>query len=312
MGQPNKSRNGSLQFWPRKRAENIIPGINWNAVSGGKNLKGFVGYKVGMVSVYAKDNTADSMSKGKKVAIPATIIECPEMKIFSVRFYKNHKVVKDVIVGFDDELKGRVKKPKKVDGDLSFTDFDDVRVLAYSEVKKTGVQKTPDIVEFALAGTKEDKLKFIKEKIGKEISISEVFSDGLVDIHGVTKGKGLQGPVKRFGISLKFHKSEKGVRRPGTLGPWHPARVTFRVAQSGQTGFQTRVAYNNLILQVKNIKDSNINQPSGFHKYGKINTSYILLKGSIPGPQKRPIMIVPAIRPSKQTVKQKFEVLDIR
>jgi large subunit ribosomal protein L3 len=252
------------------------------------------------------------MSKGKKIALPATIIECPEMKVFAVRFYKNNTVAKDIIVGFDDELKSKVKKPKKIESELNFTDFDDIRVLAYSHVKKTGIQKTPDVVEFALAGKKEDKLKFVKEKIGKEISVSEVFSDGLVDVHGVTRGRGLQGPVRRFGISLKFHKTEKGQRRPGTLGPWHPARVTFRVAQAGQTGFQTRVAYNNLILQIKNIKDSNINRSGGFHKYGNIKTSYLILKGSIPGPQKRPILMVPAIRPSKKTVKQKYEVLDIR
>ena len=57
------------------------------------------------------------------------------------------------------------------------------------------------------------------------------------------------GPVKRFGISLKFHKSEKGVRRPGSLAPWHPARVTFRTPNMGQTGFFTRVSYNNLIME---------------------------------------------------------------
>lgn len=312
MGQPHKSRDGSLQFWPRKRAERILPEVNWSPVSGGKTLKGFIGYKVGMVSVYVKDNTADSMTKGKKIIVPATILECPELKVYAVRFYKNGIVAKDVIVGYDEELISKVKKPKKM-GDIdSVKDFDDIRVLVYSQAKKTGIQKVPEMIEMALSGTKEEKLKYVKEKVGKEISVSEVLSDGLVDIHAVTKGKGLQGPVKRFGISLKFHKSEKGVRRPGNIGPWHPARVTFRTAMAGQTGFQTRVAYNNLILQVKNIKESDINKPEGFHKYGKINTSYIVLKGSVSGPQKRPVMLVPSIRPSRSAVKQKFEVIELR
>lgn len=312
MGQPNKSRDGSLQFWPRKRAERILPNVNWNAVSNGKTLKGFIGYKVGMISVFVKDNTADSMTKGKRIIVPATILECPEMKIYAARFYKNNKVLKDVVVGFDDELKAKIKKPKQMGNIDSVTDFDDVRVIVYSQANKTGIQNVPELIEMALAGSKEQKLKFIKEKIGKEISVQEVFSDGLVDIHGVTRGKGLQGPVKRMGISLRFHKAEKGVRRPGTLGPWHPARVTFRVAQAGQTGLFTRVAYNNLILQTKTIKEADINQSRGFHKYGKINTSYIILKGSVSGPQKRPVMMVPSIRPTKTAIKQKYEVVELR
>lgn len=312
MGQPHKSRNASLQFWPRKRAERTIPNVNWNAVPAAKTLKGFIGYKVGMTSIYVKDNTPDSMTKGKKIIIPATIVECPEMKIYSVRFYKNHKVLKDVIVSFDEELKSVVKKPQQMGNIDSVTDFDDVRVIVYPLVKKTGIKKVPELIEIALSGSKEDKMKFIKDKLNKEISVGDVLTEGLVDIHGVTRGKGLQGPVKRFGISLKFHKSEKGVRRPGTLGPWHPARVTFRVSMAGQTGFHTRVAYNNFLLQIKNIKDSNINPTSGFHKYGKINTSYVLLKGSISGPQKRPVMMVPSIRPTKTAVKQKFEILELR
>lgn len=317
MGQPHKSRDGSLQYWPRNRARKILPSVNWSPVpeNAKGNLRGFIGYKVGMVSVYAKDNTPDSMIKGKRTAIPATIIECPELKIYSVRLYKNHQIVKEVIVGFDEELKDKLKKPKKIDAkvlDDVKVDYDDVRVIVYSNAKKTGFKKSPDIIELALSGKKEDKLKFVKEKIGKEISISEVFSEGLVDIHGVTKAFGLQGPVKRFGISLKFHKSEKGVRRPGSLGPWHPARVTFRVAMAGQTGYFTRIAYNSLILQVKNIKDKDINQKGGFHKYGNIKTSYMILKGSVPGTKKRPIMMVPSIRPTPKKAKQKFEVIELR
>jgi large subunit ribosomal protein L3 len=317
MGQPHSSRAGSLQFWPRKRAENILPSANWNAVKNSKGkINGFIGYKVGMASVYAKDNTPDSMTKGKRIIVPITIVECPEMKIYSVRFYKNNKVAKDIIVNFDDEMKRKLKKPKQIKTDeiekININDYDDVRVIVYSLVKKIGIQKVPEMLEMALNGNKEDKMKYIKEKLNKEISITDAVSEGLVDIHGVTKGYGLQGPVRRFGITLKFHKSEKGVRRPGTLGPWHPARVSFRVPMAGQTGFQTRVVYNSLILQAKNIKENDINRNHGFHKYGKIKTSYLLLKGSLQGPEKRPLLIVPAIRPTPKKAKQKFEVIEIR
>jgi large subunit ribosomal protein L3 len=309
---PHKTKDGSLQIWPRKRAERIIPSVNWSVVNG-KGLQGFIGYKVGMTSVYAKDNTNNSMTKGKKITMPATILECPSMKIYSVRFYKNGLVAKDLVVGFEDELKHKLKKPKKIEGKIDdFKDFDDVRVIVYSMVKKTGIKKSPDIIEMALGGTKEEKINFIKEKIGKEISISEVFQDGLVDVRGVTKGYGLQGPMRRFGIGLKSHKSEKGRRRPGSLAPWHPARVTFRTAMAGQTGYFTRIIYNNMILQIGKIKENNINVNGGFHQYGNIQTDFIVIRGSVQGPAKRPLLITPPIRPTKNQTKKKFEVIELR
>ena len=314
MTDENGIRSGSLQFYPRVRAKKVIPGVNWKPVSrDGTNFMGFVGYKVGMTSVWAKDNTEQSMTKGKRIAIPATILECPAMKIYSVRFYKDGKASKDIVVTNDKDLKKSVKVSKKVAEFKDVEESDDVRVIMYSGVKNTCVDKNKaDMIEIGLSGSKDEKLAFIKENIGKEISIGDVFSDGLVDIRGVTKGFGTQGPVKRFGISLKSHKSEKGRRRPGSLAPWHPARVTFRAPQAGQTGYHTRITYNNLILKVGKTSEEDINKKSGFEHYGVIKTDYIILKGSIPGPQKRGIVITNPIRPTKYQAKKKFEVIELR
>ena len=108
-------RKGSLQFWPRKRANKFLPRVNWGAIPSdkSKNLKGFICYKAGMASAYVKDNTPDSMTKDKPITIPVTILECPSIKIFSVRFYKNNKVSKDILAEtLDKELKRKVKIPK--------------------------------------------------------------------------------------------------------------------------------------------------------------------------------------------------------
>jgi len=274
---------------------------------------GFIGYKVGMISAWVKDDTADSLTKGKRISVPSTIIECPAMKIYSVRFYKNNKVMKDIVVANDKDLKKKVKISKKVGEIKDDIEFDDVRVLMYTGVKGTCVDKNKtDMLEVAVSGSVDAKLAFIKERIGKEISVSEVFTDGLVDVRGVTKGYGTQGPVKRFGIALKDHKSEKGQRRPGSLAPWHPARVTFRAPQAGQTGYHNRMTYNNLILETGKISEKDINKKGGFEHYGVIKTEYMILKGSIPGPKKRGLVITPAIRPSKIMGKKKFEVLELR
>ena len=101
MAAPKSPRRGSLQYWPRKRAKKYLPSPNWKAIkSDSSKLKGFICYKAGMASAFVKDESADSMTKGKKIIIPVTIIECPQMKIFSVRFYKNGKVAKDVFLPY--------------------------------------------------------------------------------------------------------------------------------------------------------------------------------------------------------------------
>jgi large subunit ribosomal protein L3 len=312
--------SGSLQFWPRSRAHRVLPNVNWNAVLSlkkDKGLAGFIGYKVSMSSAYVKDDTPNSMTKGKRIIVPVTIIECPKMKIYSIRLYKNKKVMKDVIVGFSDELKRKLKKPAKIgnfdDIEKVKNDFDDLRIIAYSNVKSTGIKKSPDLIEIALSGTREDKMHFVKEKIGRDISVSEVLKNELVDVRGVTTGRGLQGPVKRFGITLKSHKSEKGVRRPGSLAPWHPARVTFRTPMAGQVGFFTRIIFNNMILKIgSNAEADKINKEGGYNKYGKINTDYVLVKGSVMGPKKRQLLMTPSIRPNKSSIKQKYEVIELR
>src|SRR3989338_2236621 len=115
MAKPSNTHAGSLQFWPRKRAEKIMPSTNWRTLQGkGKGLLGFITYKVGMATVLVKDNTADSLTKGKKIALPVTILEAPNMKVFSVRFYKGGIVIKDVVVSEDKELKRLVRLPKQM------------------------------------------------------------------------------------------------------------------------------------------------------------------------------------------------------
>jgi large subunit ribosomal protein L3 len=316
MTDNNGIRSGSLQFYPRVRAKKVIPSVNWKPIKGeGTNFLGFIGYKAAMISVWAKDDTADSMTKGKRIAIPATILECPAMKIYAVRFYKGKKVLKDIIITNDKLLKKKVKLSKKeIAKEIAMPEgATDVRVLMYSNPKGLGVdKKKPDMLEVAVSGSTEEKLAFIKENLGKELSVTDVFSDGLVDVRAVTKGFGTQGPVKRFGIALKDHKSEKGRRRPGSLAPWHPARVTFRAPQAGQTGYHNRVSYNNLILEVGKISEKDINKKGGFEHYGVIKTDYIILNGSIPGPKKRGIVITKALKPSRSQSKKKYEVVELR
>jgi len=313
-------RKGSLQFWPRKRASKFLPRVNWNAITSNstKSLKGFICYKAGMASAYVRDNTPDSMTKGKNISMAVTILECPPLKIFSVRFYKNGLVIKDILAeNLDKELKKKVKIPKQNRGSATPIDnlkkegYDNIRVICYSQVKKTGIKKKPDLGEIGLAGNLEEKINFIKEHLGKEISVSDVFEQGqLVDLRGLTKGKGLSGPVKRFGINLKSHKSEKGRRRPGSLGPWHPARVTFRVPQAGQLGMFTRIVYNNKIIDLG--KSENKKELNNIKNFGNVKTDYMVVKGSIQGSAKRQLLITTPLRETRKQKKLNYEFIELR
>jgi len=230
---------------------------------------------------------------------------------FEEKVAANLEAKKDVIVSVDKELKKVVRIPKSIqnlDSQIP-KEYDDIRLLVYSIAKSTSVKKTPDFAELAINA--ENKIEFVKNLLGKEITLKDFAKSELLDVRGLTIGKGLVGPVKRFGISLKSHKSEKGRRRPGSLAPWHPARVTFHTPMAGQLGMFTRVHYNSKLIASGSINEKNINPGTGFKNYGKIRTSYLLLKGSVQGPSKRQILITPSFRPTKSMSKKRYEFQEL-
>jgi len=315
----HKSRAGSLQFWPRKRAAKLLPSVNWHALEEGRTgLLGVICYKAGMARVLVRDLTPESMTKGKQIIIPATLLECPPMKIVSVRFYKNKRVATEILADLSDKLlKKKLKLPKpgrkKASAMLSeieprLNEFDDIRILVYSMARLAGKKKSPDLAEIGIAGALSDKFSFVKEKIDKDINFSDVFAQGvLIDARGLTKGYGLQGPLQRFGLHLRQHKSEKGLRRPGTLGPWTPSRVTFRVPMAGQLGFFTRETWNLKIMDIGSAEKISLVFPG----YGKIKTNYAIIKGSVQGPAKRQLLLTAPLRPIKQIAKKNYELIEV-
>jgi large subunit ribosomal protein L3 len=118
----------------------------------------------------------------------------------------------------------------------------------------------------------------------------------------VTKGKGFEGPVTRFGVKRKQHKSRKSVRAVGVIGPWHPATVMYTVARAGQHGFHKRVEYNKRVLLVENTEKTPITPPGDYLHFGPVKGEYTVLRGSVPGPVKRLIRLRYAVRPPKAKV----------
>ena len=316
MPNKRKPRDGSMQFWPRVRADREYPRLKNQPVIKDVKPVGFAGYKVGMTHIIVTDNLPNGLSKGQDLFVPVTIIECPPLKVSSLKFYKNtqdgRKTVGEVYSSsLDKEFERKALKPMSVKKIEDVKDFDDVRLVVYTQPKLTGIgKKMPEIFEVAIGGSKDDKLKYAQEKLGKEITVKEVFREGQqLDVHAVTKGKGTQGPMKRFGISRRRHKSEKSIRNPGSLGAWKAqGKTMWRVAHAGKTGYNNRTEYNKWLMKIGE-KGEEIAQSGGIHNYGIVKNNYLLVKGGIAGPAKRLIRLNDAIRAKKQTPKNAPEIL---
>lgn len=306
MPKARNPRHGSMQVWPRVRAKRAYPRINRFSESKEAKMLGFAGYKAGMTHIIITDGGKNSMTKGDDISVPVTIIECPPVRIAGARMYKKkYRVLQpagEIMAKPDKELSRKLstsKKDTKKPDAVKAEDFDDIRLLVQTQPKMTGLgKKKPELFEVCIGGSKEDKLNFAKENLGKELSVKDVFSEGqLVDVHAVTKGKGNQGPVKRFGIKIKTRKAEKVKRGPGSLGDWKH-KMTWRVAHAGQMGYHNRLDYNKQIMMIGDETDK-VNMPGGIKHYGNLKNTYLLIKGSVPGPAKRMVRLETAMRPAK-------------
>ena len=182
MPKTRRPRFGSLAYYPRKRTKKKVASVRYWAEVKEVKLLGFAGYKVGMVHLMISDNDPNSMTKNQTIFCPATVIECPPLKTASIRFYKKTidglKVVGDVLAeNLDKELAKRIILPKNRKNKIEdIKDFDDLKLLIYTQPKMTGIgKKKPELFEVAIGGNKEEKLSYAKKIFGKEIKIFEVF-----------------------------------------------------------------------------------------------------------------------------------------
>jgi large subunit ribosomal protein L3 len=256
-----------------------------------------------MTHVLAKGFNKQQDNTNVRSQVPVTILEAPPMRIAAIRGYitddESLRVHTELPLPTTSAYKRHapaVSDDNAADedtvDDLDAEQFEEIRLQVYTQPNKTKLKQTPSVFELTLGGSPDEQLEFIKDHINQPFSLTDVFNEGdYADITGITKGKGLQGPVKRFGIGLKGHKSQKGRRRPGSLGPWIATQhIMPRVPKSGQDGYHQRTQHNNLIMRISD--DTNeINVPGGYKHYGDVNSTYLFVKGSVPGPAKRLITL---------------------
>ncbi len=309
MGHRKQSapRHGSLAFRPRARFRRLTPRIRfWPEVEGRVRLLGFAGYRVGMTHGFTIDTSESSPLKGKEVFTPITLIETPPLSIVGVRLYGNSpQGLRILWEGWATKLPKHIERritslrnrgetsteepPKEL-----VEETKEVRVIVSTQPYKTGIgKKTPEVFEIAVGGGNSvgERVSYALSLLGKEVGVKDVFQEGgYVDVFAVTKGKGFEGVVKRFRVKILDRKSNKTRRGVATLGPWKPSGVMYTVPRPGQMGYMQRLVRNLRILRIVENPDE-VNKPGGFHKYGVVKNTVVMLSGSVPGAPKRLVKI---------------------
>jgi len=212
---------------------------------------------------------------------------------------------------------------------------DVVRVIAHSQVKKIKNlrMKKAHVMEIQInGGNVAEKVDFAFKLFEKSVSVKNVFNaNECIDTIAITKGHGKKGVVSRFGVAKLPRKTHRGLRRVACIGSWHPGRVRYSVARHGQKGFHHRTEIHKKIYRIGDaiqydedgkptifnaktefdLTSKNITPMGGFVRYGVVKQDYIMIKGSCPGPKKRPIslrkpIIIPSSSMAKEEIALKF------
>ncbi|MEO0273257.1 MAG: 50S ribosomal protein L3 [candidate division WOR-3 bacterium] len=200
-------------------------------------MEGLIGRKLGMTQIPTKDGSMTAVTVIE--AGPCTVLQGKTIE------RDGYTAIK---LGFGEVPAKKLTKPQL--GELK-------KALGERE-------KYPALVikEFRI----NDPSKF---EVGKELKVSDLFAEGeKVDVTGISKGKGFQGVVKRWGFSggPKSHGS-KFHDRPGSIGQHtEPARVYKGKKLPGHDGLK-RITVKNVEI-VKIMPERNV----------------VLVKGAVPGP----------------------------
>lgn len=211
------------------------------------STKGILGRKIGMTQVFDEAGHA----------VPVTVVEAGPCHIAQVKRVETDGYAA-IQIAFG--VNKRINKP-----------------LA-GHLAKAGIDAARHLVELRVEDTTDYSL-------GTEIK-ADIFSDGdVVDVIGVTKGKGFAGAMKRHnfkGLGAS-HGTQKKHRSPGSIGACAtPARVFKGTRMSGHLG-HVRVTTLNLTV-IKADGERNL----------------ILIRGAIPGPRGGLVMIRSSVRAARR------------
>ncbi|OCA81022.1 50S ribosomal protein L3 [Bacillus sp. FJAT-27225] len=205
--------------------------------------KGILGRKIGMTQVFAENGNL----------IPVTVIQAAGNVVLQKKTAESDGY-EAVQIGFEDKRDKVSNKPEK------------------GHAAKANTAPKRFVREFRGV----DLAAF---EVGQEVKV-DIFAEGdIVDVTGVSKGKGFQGSIKRHGQSRgPMTHGSRYHRRPGSMGPVAPNRVFKGKALPGRMGGEVVTVQNLEIVKVDT--DRNL----------------LLVKGNVPGPRKSLVKIKTAIK----------------
>jgi len=157
------------------------------------------------------------------------------------RFYKNwYRSKKKAFTKYAKKYENDKAKANSIDKELARIKkyATVVRVIAHTQIRKLKLrQKKAHLMEIQINGGKNiaEKVDFAVSLFEKPVEVNKIFDENeMIDVIGVTKGKGFEGVTTRWGVTRLPRKTHKGLRKVACIGAWHPSRVSFTVARAGQ------------------------------------------------------------------------------
>ena len=205
--------------------------------------KGILGKKIGMTQVFAENGEL----------IPVTVVEAGSNVVLQKKTIENDGY-EAIQIGFSDKREKLANKPEK------------------GHVAKANTAPKRFIREFR--GVYLDEYE-----VGQEVQVS-IFAEGdVVDVTGVSKGKGFQGAIKRHGQSRgPMSHGSRYHRRPGSMGPVAPNRVFKGKLLPGRMGGEQITVQNLTIVKVD------------------VERNLLLIKGNVPGAKKSLVKVKSAVK----------------
>ncbi|MCH7323581.1 50S ribosomal protein L3 [Solibacillus sp. MA9] len=205
--------------------------------------KGILGRKIGMTQVFAENGDL----------IPVTVIEATPNVVLQKKTVETDGY-EAIQIGFEDKRVKLSNKPEQ------------------GHVAKANTAPKRFIREFR-------NLDTTAYEVGQEVNV-EIFAEGdVIDVTGVTKGKGFQGVIKRHGQSRgPMSHGSRYHRRPGSMGPVAPNRVFKQKKLPGQMGAVVKTIQNLEIVKVD------------------VERNLLLVKGNVPGSKKALVTVKTAIK----------------
>jgi large subunit ribosomal protein L3 len=206
---------------------------------------GLVGRKVGMTRVFSDDG----------VSTPVTVIEVEPNRVSQIKTVETDGYTAvQVITG--TRRASRVTKP-----------------LA-GHYRKAGVEPGRGAWEFRV-----DSVDGVE--LGSEIHV-DIFEQGqIVDVAGVSKGKGFQGGIKRHNFTMQdaTHGNSISHRSNGSIGQNQtPGRVFKGKKMSGHMGAANVTTQNLQIVRID------------------AERNLVLIRGAVPGAKSGDVVILPAVK----------------